>query len=240
MSQSKKLPPEFLALLKNVKGKRSRVVVEHILEHDFITAEDLETIYGYKHPPRAIRDVREQGISLEMFRIKNSQGRNIAAYRFGDTTVTGAGRIGGRKQIPKWVKQALLAEGAKCAICLQTYAEPHLQVDHRIPYEVAGDAEQEISPQMYLLLCGSCNRAKSWSCEHCANWMEQQNPALCAKCYWAVPQVYDHTALQSIRRLDIVWQGNEVDVYEYLQRQARENNEPLPDFVKSILKRQKP
>ena len=28
----------------------------------------------------------------------------------------------------------------------------------------------------YMLLCGSCNRAKSWSCEHCANWLEEESP----------------------------------------------------------------
>ena len=45
-------------LLPNIRNKRARIVIEHILAHGHITTEDLEH-YGYKHPPRAARDVRE-------------------------------------------------------------------------------------------------------------------------------------------------------------------------------------
>jgi hypothetical protein len=82
------LPDEFLALLRSIKGKRARVVVDHILEHGLITTEDLETLYGYKHPPRAIRDVRDQGVPIETFTVKNSQGRTIAAYRLTEVIST--------------------------------------------------------------------------------------------------------------------------------------------------------
>ncbi len=75
------LPRDFLELLKKIKGKRARIVVDHILEHGFITTEDLESRYGYKHPPRAVRDVRDQGVPLETFSVKNAEGRTIAAYR---------------------------------------------------------------------------------------------------------------------------------------------------------------
>lgn len=78
------LPPEFLKLLQQVEGKRARIVIEHIQVHGYITSEEVETLYGYKHPPRAIRDIREQGIPIETFRIKDTQGKTIAAYRFGD------------------------------------------------------------------------------------------------------------------------------------------------------------
>lgn len=54
-------PPEFLKLLESVDAKRPRTVIDHILEHGEITTEELKTIYGYNHPPRAIRDVREIG-----------------------------------------------------------------------------------------------------------------------------------------------------------------------------------
>lgn len=39
---------------------------------------------GYEHAPRAARDVRELGIPLETYKIKDSTGKSIAAYRFGD------------------------------------------------------------------------------------------------------------------------------------------------------------
>ncbi len=80
------LPKDFLDRLKAVTSKRPKTVIDHILKHGFITTEELESKYGYNHPPRAARDVREEGIPLETFRVKNAEGRTIAAYRFGDVT----------------------------------------------------------------------------------------------------------------------------------------------------------
>jgi len=71
------LPDELIERLKAVKGKRARIVVEHILKHGYITTEDLEKKYGYSHPPRAARDVREQGIPLETFRATSSDGPQL-------------------------------------------------------------------------------------------------------------------------------------------------------------------
>jgi 5-methylcytosine-specific restriction endonuclease McrA len=229
-------PPEFLALLAAVKGKRSRVVVEHILKNGFITTEELENIYGYSHPPRAIRDVREQGIPLETFSVKNAEGRTIAAYRFADFDKTILGRIGGRTTITKAFKNQLLETAdSKCSICLSPFESRYLQVDHRVPYEVAGDVMDRL-PEDYMLLCGACNRAKSWSCEHCRNWLEAKNPEVCKTCYWAQPEQYEHIAMRSIRRLDVTWTENEIPDYEQLKATALDENETLPDYVKKILK----
>lgn len=77
-------PKEFLELLQSVTAKRPRTVIQHILEHGFITSEELKNIYGYNHPPRAVRDVREYGIPVVTYRVTGKDGRSIAAYRFGD------------------------------------------------------------------------------------------------------------------------------------------------------------
>jgi 5-methylcytosine-specific restriction endonuclease McrA len=229
-------PPEFLALLAAVKGKRSRVVVEHILKNGFITTEELENTYGYNHPPRAIRDVREQGIPLETFSVKNKEGRTIAAYRFADIDKSILGRIGGRIAVTKAFKNQLLeTAGSKCSICLSPFENRYLQVDHRVPYEVAGDITDRL-PEDYMLLCGACNRAKSWSCEHCSNWLETKNPEICKTCYWARPERYEHIAMRLIRRLDVTWTEDEVADYEQLKAMALDENERLPDYVKKILK----
>ena len=151
------LPDELIERLKSVKGKRSRVVVDHILEHGAITTEELEKKYGYSHPPRAARDVREQGIPLETFRVTSSDGRIIAAYRFGDLTQIEGGRLGGRTVFSKQFKDALYEEsGGACAICSGKFENRYLQIDHRTPYEIAGDdtpLEQKTSN--FMLLCGS-------------------------------------------------------------------------------------
>jgi hypothetical protein len=145
------LPPEFLDFLQTIKGKRSRIVIDHILKHNFITTEDLEEMYGYKHPPRAIRDVREQGVPLETFKVKSSHGRMIAAYRFASTAQVRHGRIGGRKVFPKRLKQELLdVSQGKCFICNTSYASQHLQIDHRVPYEVLGDIYSKRARNAFL------------------------------------------------------------------------------------------
>lgn len=54
-----KYPKEFLDMLNSVEAKRPKTVIQHILRHGFITSEELKNTYGYNHPPRAVRDVRE-------------------------------------------------------------------------------------------------------------------------------------------------------------------------------------
>ena len=40
------LPPEFLAKCNAVTAKRPRTVIDHILEHGYITTEELKEVYG--------------------------------------------------------------------------------------------------------------------------------------------------------------------------------------------------
>jgi len=91
-----KYSPEFLLVLRGVSAKRPKTVIDHILKHGQITTEELRNVYGYNHPPRAIRDVREHGIPLEMFRVTGSDGRVIAAYKFGDPSKIRATQLSGR------------------------------------------------------------------------------------------------------------------------------------------------
>lgn len=55
---------DFIKLLESVTAKRPYTVIQHILKHGYITSQELKELYGYHHPPRAIRDVREYGIPL--------------------------------------------------------------------------------------------------------------------------------------------------------------------------------
>ena len=59
-----KLSKVARAALAAVTGKRARIVINHILKHGSITTDDLKEQYGYDHPPRAIKDVSDQGIPL--------------------------------------------------------------------------------------------------------------------------------------------------------------------------------
>ncbi len=233
-----KYPEDFLERLKAVTGKRARIVVEHILEYGSITTEDLEKRYGYSHPPRAARDVREQGLPLETFYVKNAVGQRIAAYRFGDPSTLRKGRASGRRRFSKAFKEKLLdRQGSKCAICSKEFASRYLQIDHRVPYEVGGDpVEERRDPDAHMLLCRSCNRAKSWSCEHCKNWLEDHAPETYRSCYWGSSASYTHIALSPLRRLDVTWSGENVSVYDELRKKAEAEGLALPDYVKRVLK----
>ena len=65
----------MLDKLNSVKDKRPRTVINHILRKGFITSQELKDLYGYNHPPRAIRDVRERGIPIITSRVRGADGR---------------------------------------------------------------------------------------------------------------------------------------------------------------------
>jgi hypothetical protein len=234
-----KISKEFLVKLKKITAKRARTVIDHIIEHGFITTEELESTYGYAHAPRAARDVREEGIPLETFSVKNSAGRSIAAYKFGDISKISKGKLGGREAFSKEFKKSVInINSTKCSICCENYEERYLQIDHRIPYEVAGDNNHnDLNIADYMPICGSCNRAKSWSCENCRNWIKNKDSKVCQKCYWANPSLYEHIAMRSIRRLDIMWSETEISDYDAIKEISLTNSEELPLFVKRVLKK---
>ena len=237
ITKSSDLTKDFIKILKSVSSKRPKTVIDHILKHGFVTTEELSELYGYEHAPRAARDVRELGIPLETFRVKGKSGRRIAAYRFGDPSKVRSGKIGGRKAWPKGFKKQLFSASLeKCGVCYTPYEERYLQIDHRVPYEVGGDPKGNPVLTDYMLLCGSCNRAKSWSCEHCKNWKADHLIEVCKTCYWANPEHYKHAALRLIRRIDVTWTEDEIPEYDRLVKLSKYAEQDLPDFVKECLR----
>jgi hypothetical protein len=228
-------PKEFLALCASVTAKRPRTVIDHILKHGQITTEELKNTYGYNHPPRAARDVKENGIPIERVTVTGSDGRKIAAYRFGDPAKVKVRRFDGRTGLSKQIKDALIAKyGCRCFIYLEEMPEAALQIDHRVPFEVDGESETML-PEEFMLLSGSANRAKSWSCEHCDNWNNAKDREVCLTCYWAYPENHTHVAMQKLRRVDLLWQGEDTAQYERLKTDAAKAGLPIPDFVKDVL-----
>lgn len=238
MTPKDQLPSNFLEALEAVTQKRPRVIIDHLLIYGQITTEEIRDLYGYSHPPRAVRDVREHGIPLKTLRVTGSDGRSIAAYRFGDPADLESGKQSGRTLLGATLKAALIEEhGARCAIYLEDVPEAELQIDHRIPFEIAGEgAPRSEDPEKYMLLCPSANRAKSWSCENCENW-RLKKPEVCADCYWAYPEEYVHVAMREVRRLDLMWSGDEVRDYDALRSKSAKQNRELPVFVKQVLRR---
>lgn len=209
------LSEDFKRVLDSVTNKRARFVIDTILEKGFCSTEDLRN-GGYEHGPRAARDVRELGIPLITFKIKDSTGKNIAAYKFGDwEEVKDSNQLAktlGRRHFTEKLKNVLVDKyGARCNLYGEEYPVRLLQPDHRIPYEIAG--EPNITDlDRFMLLSPSANREKSWMCEHCENW-KKKDIQMCKRCYYAYPEDYDHIAGKKEKKIDLIFSNDEMNYH---------------------------
>lgn len=232
-------PKEIIERLKSITDKRPATVIRHILKHGHITSEELENLYGYKHPPRAVRDVRERGINVETYRVKSSDGRNIAAYRFGTPVFIEdkISKTAGRTTLSQSLKKALIDKyGSRCFVYHQYMEERLLQIDHRIPYEISGE-QNENDIECYMLLGPSANRAKSWTCEHCPNWVIKDTD-FCTHCFWAHPESYSHIAGKEQRVIVVTFTENEIDNYNHLIELVGEGNaeKTIKELIQKYIK----
>ncbi|MBE6329826.1 MAG: HNH endonuclease [Bacteroidales bacterium] len=228
-----KLSKEILNRLNAITDKRPSTVIQHIIKYGYITTEELASKYGYEHAPRAARDVRERGVNLVTYRVKSSDGRNIAAYKFGEPVFIDnkISKEGGRTALSQALKKALIDKyGAVCFVYLQPMEERLLQIDHRIPYEIGGELDDNID--CYMLLSPSANRAKSWTCEHCPNWT-RKNLEFCSNCFWAHPENYTHIAGREERQIVITFSDNEID--DYNQLISLVGKEKAEDKIKELI-----
>lgn len=210
--------------------------MEHIVKHGFITTEELQN-YGYNHPPRAARDVREEGVPLVTFRVRSTDGRSIGAYKLGALKDVIGAKLGGRSVLSKETLDALYASsGGRCFGCFHAFEKRYLTIDHRVPYEIAGDTGSLEDEERFMLLCGTCQRKKSWSCEHCPNWGAKDS-TVCGGCIWAQPEGYTHVATAAIRRAELVFHGEEVAVFDALRRKAAAEGVALDALLKTRLLR---
>lgn len=228
-----KLSKEILNRLNAITDKRPSTVIQHIIKYGYITTEELASKYGYEHAPRAARDVRERGVNLVTYRVKSSDGRNIAAYKFGEPVFIDnkISKVGGRTALSQALKKALIDKyGAVCFVYLKPMEERLLQIDHRIPYEIGGELDDNID--CYMLLSPSANRAKSWTCEHCPNWT-RKNLEFCSNCFWAHPENYTHIAGREERQIVITFSDNEID--DYNQLISLVGKEKAEDKIKELI-----
>jgi 5-methylcytosine-specific restriction endonuclease McrA len=156
-----------------------------------VSTEVLATKYGYNQAPRAARDLRELGFAVKTKTAKTQDGRRMAVYYIDDYETFQSKE--GRTAFSKKEKEGLLGKhGEKCFYCQGRFAPNELQIDHRIPFEVAGNSEHlEQGLDALILVCSSCNRRKSWSCEGCDNFNVRE-VGVCHGCYWYDPDEYIH------------------------------------------------
>jgi hypothetical protein len=229
MTERKSIPAQLLLRIEAVKNKRARFVLDSIVKNGSVSTIQLKEA-GYDHPPRAARDAVELGFALKRVKAKRDDGQAIAAYVFDERELDP--KMTGRVVLAKKERDAIIERKAsKCNLCGALH---NIQVDHRIPFQVAGESQRD-EADPYQLLDGACNRKKSWACEHCQNWLILKNLDTCLSCYWANPDTYTHVAMQPERRVVIVWKEEEVNAFERLKRSADRNRRSVADEIKIMI-----
>jgi hypothetical protein len=237
MSLKNKIHPKISALARKVTGKRAKAVINFIIKKGMVTTEDLEKM-GYIHPPRAVRDVRENGIPIETIRVKGSNGKSIAAYKFGDYNKIQEFKLGGRSVFSKEFKQKLREkQNGRCAICNERYDEKFLQIDHRIPYEFMLKTDDPHTVENFMLLCAACNRIKARATETgCKETCFKSGDLNIIKsCFWASPEKYDHVCMVKLGRVDLVWKGEDMTQLQRLREIAENKKIPVSDLIKELV-----
>lgn len=229
---------EFYDKLMSVTGKRARFVIDKIIQDGSCSTEDLKDA-GYEHAPRAKRDVVEAGIPIIKVSGVDRSGRRMAVYKLGDweeyKSQNSLAKTKGRSNLTDKLKQKLIEEkGSVCALYGEKYSEALLQTDHRVPFEIGGDPNDMMDTSKFMLLSPSANRAKSWACEHCLNWLKK-DITMCETCYYASPEDYKHIAGEEERRLDVVFRKSEIDIYDMICDKAKRENISIQEAFKQIV-----
>src|ERR1035438_8013624 len=99
MASPAKISKELLDRIEAVSNKRARFVLDSIVKNGMVTTEEINHA-GYEHPPRAVRDARELGFSIQTIKVKHTNGRSIAAYVFSESGGNGL-KKSGRVALPK-------------------------------------------------------------------------------------------------------------------------------------------
>ena len=210
-------------------SKRAREVARIILDRGSCTTSDLEEL-GYKHAPRAVKDLKDAGVeiftAMESY-TDASSGQQKRRARYAVVGVDASKES--RRQFSKAITDAVKASG-KCEVC---GSPPPLQVDHRIPFDIAGETYPHVVSEL-MPLCPSCNRSKSWTCEHCPNWTVK-DAEQCRTCMWASPHDYKHVAGEERREIRItLTDPQDVLRFDFIRPDATEividylNDQELP------------
>jgi hypothetical protein len=181
-------------------------------------------------------DCVDNGFPIKTTMVKGSDGSRMASYSLLSEAELRETQ-NGRSIIPKAFKAKLIAHyGEYDRITGWQVTARALQVDHRIPYQVGGDVGLESEDvNAFMLLTGSSQRAKSFSCEQCPNFLELKDPKVCGTCYWAFPEQYQHIGMRQVRQVELVWQDEEAEAFDRIQAKLAAEGRTVEEAAKALL-----
>lgn len=216
-------------------GSRASKVLKAILDRGSITTAEILGL-GYKHAPRARQDCVDFGFPIHTDYVKDPDGKRMASYTLlSEAEIRQA--LNGRAIISKLFKAKLVERyGEKDGITGVEVPARALQVDHRVPYQVGGDEGLWAEDlDAFMLLTGSSQRKKSFSCERCPNFMEIKSQEICGTCYWAFPESYDHIGMDQVRQVELVWQGGEAEAFDRIKAKLAAEGRSVEEVAKAFL-----
>jgi len=187
-------------LLSPDLSKRARWARDDCLQNGFTTLMRIQEVGGYNQRYAVIRDLISAGVPMAASVLQTQNKRRTTLYTF-DPQAFQAQKES-RMPLSDQDMDFLRAKfNFQCNICYTDQHRRTLHADHRIPFDLVGNAlyKSEGLPA-FQPLCGSCNSKKRQACLDCHN----DDPAECYDCRWAHPEKYTHIALVRERRYEMV------------------------------------
>ena len=119
------------------ESKRAKVLKELMKDGKWYSADDIREITGYKHPNRAITDLRQFGYIVEQ-RYVIRDGKRVAEWKL--LSVTPVKEAKHRFTLSKSdARKIFQRDNYTCVLCKEKYDEKFLRVDHKIPISRVGN-----------------------------------------------------------------------------------------------------
>jgi len=157
--------------VRRMETKRTRVCVKLMSDGRWYSAQRITELTGYRHPNRAITDVRQHGYEVESRIVRTADGKNIVEWRL--VSKTPIGQLKRRASLSKSETDAIFRrDNYTCALCRTKYDADFLRVDHREPVSrsLRGNAFSKDEPnwmRRFQTLCQICNYEKREICKKC-------------------------------------------------------------------------
>jgi hypothetical protein len=229
----------FVAALLNPQlSKRAVWIRDAILQQGSVTYAQIKQRYAEYR--RAKRDLLDAGIPLRTESVNGSDGRTILLKL--DPAAFEQQRQGRHPLSANELEELKATTGSLCNRCRSPHHRRGLEADHRVGFEMVGNAlhEQE-GLDAFQPLCGSCNTKKRHACSQCPN----DDPQECRECQWAYPESYTHVATIPERRCELAIHNPALvaafdQLWPRLQTvAARRNETPGETLIRALLQAQR-
>lgn len=152
-------------------SKRAQVCVKLMSNGKWYSAERIRTETGYRHPNRAMTDVRQAGYEVQSRFVKTKNGKRVVEWRLGSTMPTKP--LKKRISLTKSEMETIFKrDDFTCALCKNKYDSDFLRVDHKEPISRTprGNEFSKDDPNWtnhFQTLCLICNYEKREICKKC-------------------------------------------------------------------------